>query len=275
MSLSGVLLSGLSGLRAAQTGVSTVSQNIANANTPGYVRAEVVLAPNTQIGIGGGVEIQGVRRAADRFLATASYIAEAARGSASARADMLSRAQANFGDPSSSTSMFAALDDYWSALTELGLDPSSQLRRSDAVSALQATFAEVQRIGGALQDLTAEADQRIGEAISEAQSLINRIHDLNIEINLNRRAGADTSSAENAQSALVDELSALMDVRVTAAADGGVHVRTSGGALLVGITPAQLSYTPNAAPFGTHGVITINEQLGYPTNIEPFLQGGE
>lgn len=275
MSLSGILLSGLSGLRAAQTGVSTVSQNIANANTPGYVRAEVVLAPNTQIGIGGGVEIQGVRRAADRFLATASYIAEAARGSAAARADILSRAQENFGDPSSSTSMFAALDEFWSALTELGLDPSSQLRRSDAVSALQATFAEVQRIGGALQDLTAEADQRIAEAVSEAQSLIDRIHDLNIEINLNRRAGADTSSAENAQSALVDELSALMDVRVTAAADGGVHVRTSGGALLVGITAAQLSYTPNAAPFATHGVITINEQLGYPTNIEPFLQGGE
>jgi flagellar hook-associated protein 1 FlgK len=275
MSLSGALLSAVSGLRAAQTGVSTVSQNIANANTPGYVRAEVALAPNTQVGITGGVDIIGVRRAADRFLATASYIAEAARGSAAARSDILSRAQANFGDPSSATSLFAALDNYWSALTELGLDPASVLRRSDAVSALQATFAEVQRIGEALQDLTLEADQRIGEAVSEAQSLINRIHDLNIEINLNRRAGADTSSAENAQSALVDELSALMDVRATVAADGGLHVRTNGGALLVGIQPAQLSYTPNAAPFATHGAVTINEQLGYPTSIEPFLQGGE
>ena len=33
--LTSVLLAGLSGLRASQTGVATVSQNIANANTPG------------------------------------------------------------------------------------------------------------------------------------------------------------------------------------------------------------------------------------------------
>jgi flagellar basal-body rod protein FlgB len=39
--LTSVLLAGLSGLRAAQTGVATVSQNIANANTPGYKRKDV------------------------------------------------------------------------------------------------------------------------------------------------------------------------------------------------------------------------------------------
>src|SRR5262245_55632769 len=108
--LTSVLLSGLSGLRAAQTGVATVSQNIANANTPGYVRTEMVLAPRTDIGAGAGVEITGIKRAADRFLATASYIATAASGSASARADLLSRAQQTFGDPANASSMFGMLD---------------------------------------------------------------------------------------------------------------------------------------------------------------------
>ncbi|MEZ5958943.1 MAG: flagellar hook-associated protein FlgK [Hyphomonadaceae bacterium] len=272
--LTSVLLAGLSGLRASQTGVATVSQNIANANTPGYVRTEMTLAPRTQIGAGAGVEITGIRRAADRFLATASYIAASAAGSASARADLLSRAQQNFGDPSSASSMFGMVDEYWSALTELGIDPASSLRRADAVSALQATYSEIHRIGDSLQELISEADQRIGDAVSEAQNLINRIAELNNEIRLNKRTGTDTSSAENAQSALIDQLSELMDVRATLQADGSTHVRTGGGALLVGVTAAKLSYTPNPSPYATHGVISLNEEIGSNINIESFLTGG-
>jgi flagellar hook-associated protein 1 len=273
--LTSVLLSGLSGLRAAQTALGVTANNIANANTPGYVRTEISLAPRTQLGAGGGVEISGVQRAADRFLATASYIAAAAHGASSVRADILARAQSAFGDPASNTSMFATLDAFWSALTEISVDPSSTLRRVDAVSTLQATFDEIHRISQSLQDLVAEADQRIADSVANAQGLINRIAALNEEIRLNKRTGADASSAENAQSALIDELSVLLDVRVSPVPEGGVHVRTSGGALLVGLRAATLSYTPNSSPFATHGVISINEELGTQANLEPFLLGGE
>ncbi len=273
--LTSVLLAGLSGLRASQTGLGVTSNNIANANTPGYVRTGVTLAPRSQLGAGAGVEVTGVQRAADRFLATAAYIAQAARGASAARADILARAQANFGDPASNSSMFARLDSFWSALTEIGVDPSSALRRTDAVSALQSTYAEIHRIGQSLQALIVEADERIADAVSEAQSLMNRIAQLNDEIRLTKRAGADSTGAENAQSALIDELSALLDVRVTPQLDGGVHVRTSGGALLVGVAAATISYTPNASPNAAHGVISLNPGLGTQSNLEPFLAGGE
>ncbi|MBC7768381.1 MAG: flagellar hook-associated protein FlgK [Phycisphaerales bacterium] len=275
MSISTVLLSGLSGLRASQTGIGIVSQNIANANTPGYVRTEVTLSALTHLGAGAGVQVENIQRAADRFLATASYIAEGAKGSSAVRADILARAQSSFGDPASTTSMFALLDDFWSGLTELGVDPASALRRVDAVTSLEATYVEVQRVGQTIQDLVAEADQRIGDAVAEAQSLVTRISELNEEIRLNKRTGADASGAENVQSALIDKLAALMEVRVSPLEEGGVHVRTSGGALLVGQTPARLSYQPNSAEFTTHGVIRINEQLGTNSNLEPMLLGGE
>ncbi|GIK50230.1 MAG: flagellar hook-associated protein FlgK [Hyphomonadaceae bacterium] len=275
MSISSVLLSGLTGLRAAQTSIGVVSQNIANANTPGYVRTEVTLSPLTHLGAGAGVKVESVQRAADRFLATASFIAEGARGATAARADILARAQVSFGDPASTTSMFAMLDDFWSAVTELGVDPASALRRGDAVSALEAMYTEVQRVGQSIQDLVAEADQRIADAVNEAQGLIDRIADLNEEIRLNRSTGADSTGAENVQAGLVDRLSMLLDVRVTPQDYGGVHVRTSGGALLVGHAAVKLSYEPNSNPFSTHGVIKVNEHLGGGTNLEPMLLGGE
>jgi flagellar hook-associated protein 1 FlgK len=269
------MLAGLSGLRASQTAIGVASQNVTNANTPGYVRTEVTLTPRTQLGAGEGVDVSGIARAANRFLDTASYIAEAANGSASVRSDMLARAQANFGDPSSDTSMFGLLNDFWSAINEVSVDPSSALRRGDAVSALQSTYTEVQRVAQSLSDLSTEADQRISDDVTNAQDLINRIADLNNQIRLNKRTGADSSGAENAQSALIDQLSSLVDVRVSPVAEGGVQVRTSGGALLVGDTPAQIAYQPNGSTTGAHSVITLNASDGSQTNLEPFLADGE
>ncbi|HVY83796.1 MAG TPA: flagellar hook-associated protein FlgK [Caulobacterales bacterium] len=275
MSLNSVMLSGLSALNAAQSGIRVASQNIANANTPGYVRTEMTLSPLTNLGGGSGVDVTGIKRAADRFLATASYIAEGNKGAAAARADILARAQQSFGDPTSDTSMFGDLDRFWSALSELNVDPSSTLRRDDAIGALQETYAQIHQVGTDVQSLIAEADQRIGESVSEVQDLIDRISKLNDEIQLTKRSGADASGAENAQSALIDQLSGIIDVRASPLAEGGVHVRTSGGALLVGEAPAKLSYTPNTAPFGSHGTISFNADQGAQANLEPYITGGE
>jgi flagellar hook-associated protein 1 len=275
MTISTAMMAGLSGLRAAQTGLSVASQNIANANTPGYVRGILNLEAATQNGAGSGVNIAGVKRAADQFLAAASYIAQGNSGAASARNDLLQRAQAVFGDPNSDTSMFATLDQFWSALEQIGIDPSSALRRADVVSGLSTTYSEIQRVGQSLQSLASEADQRIANDVSEAQDLMNRIAQLNQEIQLSKRTNADTTSTENAQSALVDRLSTLMDVRVSAVPEGGIQVRTSGGALLVGVKAATIAYTPSATPLASHGVITVNADQGIQSNLEPFLQGGE
>jgi flagellar hook-associated protein 1 FlgK len=150
-SLSSILSAGLSSLRASQTAMSVASQNIANANTPGYVRTQVTFAPNTSLGPGAGVSVSSIQRAADRFLATASYLAEGARGASTARAEILARAQAAFGDPASDTSLFATLDDFWSALQVLGVDPSSTLRRDDVVGALQSAYAEMQSVSTSIE----------------------------------------------------------------------------------------------------------------------------
>ena len=64
---------GVSGLQAYQTSLSTTGHNIANANTAGYSRQEVMLEsalPQYQgYGyVGAGVNIQDVRRLSDDFL---------------------------------------------------------------------------------------------------------------------------------------------------------------------------------------------------------------
>ncbi|MET0182161.1 MAG: flagellar hook-associated protein FlgK [Caulobacterales bacterium] len=275
MSISSIISTGLSALQSSQAGMKVSSQNIANANTAGYVRTEINYAPLTQYGGGAGVEVSSIRRAADKFLATAAFIAEANSGAATARSSLLARAQNYFGDPTSSSSMFASIDQIWTSITDLQVDPSSSLARDQVVSAIETAFATISQTASSLQSLIAEADERIGNTVNEMQSLVDRISDLNNEIQLTKRAGADATGVENTQSALIDQLAKLVDLRVEAKPDGGVFVRTSGGALLVGASPAQLDYTPNGASFASHGVIEFNTELGTNSNLEPYILGGQ
>ncbi|MGC8481850.1 MAG: flagellar basal body protein, partial [Acidimicrobiales bacterium] len=59
----------LSGLNAAQTGIDTVSQNISNAGTPGYVREQVNQSAliDTSTGAGAGVTVNSISQLSSAF----------------------------------------------------------------------------------------------------------------------------------------------------------------------------------------------------------------
>ena len=75
MSLTATMKSASSGLTAAQMGLRTVSDNIANVNTPGYVRKQVDQAPLVVNGTGMGVQVTGVKRVTDQYLQMATLTA--------------------------------------------------------------------------------------------------------------------------------------------------------------------------------------------------------
>ena len=79
MSITSMLATAASGLRVAQTGLRVVSDNVANVNTPGYVRKIMDQTSVAQDGVGQGVDVARIRLAADRFLQAASLNA-AGRG---------------------------------------------------------------------------------------------------------------------------------------------------------------------------------------------------
>ena len=96
--LSSILQISSAGLASAQTGINTVSNNVANLNTAGYVREVVNQGTITNQGLGAGVSVTGVVRAANQYLQNASLSASGAAGQASAISGILDQAQALFGD---------------------------------------------------------------------------------------------------------------------------------------------------------------------------------
>ena len=63
MSLSSILNIANSGLATAQTQLRVVSDNVANVNTPGYVRKIADQVSRTTEGMGSGVEVARVSHA--------------------------------------------------------------------------------------------------------------------------------------------------------------------------------------------------------------------
>lgn len=274
MSLTSIFNSGLSGLQAAQAGLKVVSQNIANVNTPGYVRADIDLQSKTLGNAGGGVEIAAFRRAVDKFLSSAALTATAGQGAAGARADILGRAQQAFGDPTSDTSVFAMLDKVFTRSTELSSDPTNTLRRSNLTSAIQSFYKSLSDVSQQIEGLRVETEDRLNEQAASASTLLSRIADLNTQIRVTRASAGDSTSVENAQATLIDQLSSYMDINVAQLDSGGVSVRTGAGALLVGDTAARITYTPANTSFSVSGTLNLIDPNGAAHPLEGLIRSG-
>jgi flagellar hook-associated protein 1 FlgK len=147
MSLNGIVGNALSGLQAAQLGMRTASNNVANANTPGYARTEINQTARNAAGQGMGVEIRR-RSARRRSLSAGRLPARRLRrlGSQSALAATLDRLQAQFGAPDDEGALFGRLNQAFSSLGSAATDSAERVARLSAASDLQSFFDEVQRL---------------------------------------------------------------------------------------------------------------------------------
>lgn len=260
MSLTTVLKTASSGLLASQVSLRAVSDNIANVNTPGYVRKMVDQQPLVVGGMGMGVEISGVKRVTDQYLQIATLSASSDANRWDVVSDYLDNAQSLFGDPSGENFFFSRLDDVFSAFSQVSDDPSSSLLRSQALSKVQDFLTEGGRIGGQFTELGKTVDAQVKADVDRANDLLQTINRLNSDISRAKLANADSSGSENIQSQLVDELATLMNIQVGQKQIGGVTIRSAEGLMLAGDgDAATLSYNRTDA---TKGYIAVEPSNG-------------
>ena len=241
MSLTSIMNIANSGMHAAQTQLRVVSDNVANVNTPGYVRKIADQQSTATQGVGSGVEVARIRLATDRFLQAASLNAGAEAGRQGVRYELFDRIQTLFGDPSGDNSFFTGVDDLFAAFSSVSERPTSSPLRQDILYQAQALFDRGATIGKNIQAAREEADGRLRTAVDTANDLLGQIEDLNKTIASAAAAGDDATGSQNAQATLLSQLSQLMDIKVTGRANGGVMVRTGTGALLAGQGHATLA----------------------------------
>ncbi|KQN39569.1 flagellar biosynthesis protein FlgK [Sphingomonas sp. Leaf407] len=247
--MSDLLSIGASGVRAHQAALTTTSDNIANAATPGYVRRTATLTQvggtSVRLGAGMGVAVSGIARAADSFRSAQVRAA----GSDVARTETgmvwLDRIESALGGQA----LDERMGDFFNAGTALAADPSATAPRAAMLEAAsgvaQAFSGTVRAIDSAIADLdtAAAADAaKLGE-LSSGLAKINE--------GLGRVSDGSAGQAQllDQRDRLLEEMSGLTDVTTTFDSAGRASVRGGGadGALLVhGSDAAKIGYARNA-----------------------------
>ena len=270
MSLNSMMGAALSGLQTAQTGLTTVSNNITNVNTPGYAREIVQQSPLVTGGIGDGVTVDDVKRVTNQYLESANYQATSAAGSSGIISTLLDQAQAAFGDPTQAGNYLNQLSTVFSDFTASANDPASSLPRTQTLDDLSGFLDSTQTVAGTLKSLDTQADGQISNDVSQINQLLTQISTLNVQISKGTAAQANVAGSQDSQSQLLSQLSNLMTINVNTQADGSVVVRSSNGQLLAGNgEAASVAYTPSVTGLG---VITATAA---GTNRSTTLQIGD
>lgn len=278
MSMNGILGNAMSGIQASQLGMRSVSNNIANVNTPGYARTQVNLAARSAGGMGMGVQVTGITRVADVYLQAASLRAAADASSAKASAGILDRLQSQFGGTNDAGSLYGRLIRAFESLGAAAVDPAERVARLSAASDLQSFFDESQRLSAEVRALRDEADRRLSAGVERVNEILVELQTLNVQAQSLNASGADTTGASNRQAELLDELSGLVDIRSEVQLDGRIFVRTENGVSLLDNGRLQLSYV--AAGTGAYGAEygTINAVVsasGATVDLTSAIRSGE
>ncbi len=253
MGLSQALSTAMSGLRANQAALALVSSNVANAETPGYVR-KTINQVQTAVGSGAGVETAGVNRVLDDYIQSQLRTETSGASYASVRANFLSNLQGVYGDPDSSATIEAAFNSLTTALQALSTSPESQSARTGVLNAAQALAQQLNSTSQGIQALRNSAETGLTNAVSTANSALTQIAKINKQLQGYSSQDASTAALLDQRDQYITQISQLMDVRVVKGDGNQISVYTTSGVQLVGgADAAQLS-------FNTQGTVTPSSQ---------------
>ncbi len=277
MSISAAMSNAVLGLRAAGRGAEVVSNNIANALTPGYARRTLDLTS----GYGGGVHIVGVSRHVDAGLASDRRQAEAAHQHHGIRSAFQLRFSDLLGAPGDPTSLAAQLSSFEAALISASSRPDAQDRLDIVANEGRALARQISAASDGVQAARTQADNAITTEVQTLNNALEQVESLNAQINGAQVRSEETAGLEDQRHQVIDQISALVPVRIYQRDGGQVALYSVGGAVLVEGSAATIGFegvgqvTPYMSVAGGHlSGLTVNGQPVSADGSSGALSGG-
>src|SRR3954452_22128864 len=153
MSLTQALSTALSGLTATQTGLALVAGNVANAQTPGYIRETPELVTTGAGDTGSAVRVAQINRVLDQFVQTQLRSESAGGGYADVRANLYNQLQGIYGSPGSPHTLGSVFNAFTTALQDLSTSPDDRSAQIAAVNAAQSLSESLNSTSDGIQSL--------------------------------------------------------------------------------------------------------------------------
>ena len=256
--------------------LALVSQNVANASTPGYA-AEV----STQQALNEGGIAMGVRSGPATRLTDATLQAQT-QAQASTVADLTTRqtalqaidaAQGTPGQGNDLPSLLGALGDAFSTLLN---QPDNQTAQSAVTGAASTLANGINSLSNVYTAQRNTAQASLVSDVATANQTLAQIGSIGTQIVTLKSAGQSTADLENQRDIAVNTLSGLMNVKTLVSPNGDMLVLTTTGLTL----PTRDANGPlsianaNAAPQTTYASGTLPGVMLNGHDVTGQIQGG-
>jgi flagellar hook-associated protein 1 FlgK len=257
---------GLSGLQTTQYGLVVASNNIANANTEGYSRQELVTRSPSSIQIGDNYFGQGVYVGDVRRLG-ADYVEVALRDSLSSKSynehlyglgvemdKMLS---------DQDTGLDKSLQKFFTSIGDIANSPTSQATRSVVIDDLNGVgfkFASMKSV----MDLSKNTlDKDLISFSSQINSLAQDVVSINDAlVDSKSRTGEFSSQLLDSRYRALSNLAEYLDIQVSDESDGSVQVYIAGGiGLITNNKVNKMEASPDGFSGGQHEIYIKGQEV--------------
>ena len=238
---------GLQALTTAQRAIEIAGSNIANANTPGYVRRAPSLRASPQQGgagsvSGAGVTMDELSRVRDQLLDARISTQLAGLGDSEVTSQILREVEAFLNEPSDQ-GLASALTTFFNSLRSLSAnadDPAVRLTVLEEAVTLAQRFTE---IDGNIAAVQTDVATQIQQRISEINAIAERIAQINGEA---QGPASQGQGPVDERDALVEQLSRFGKVTVNENAQGEYSLLLGGHALVSGQEAFDLEVVTNS-----------------------------
>ncbi|MAG35876.1 MAG: flagellar hook-associated protein FlgK [Dehalococcoidia bacterium] len=270
----------LRGLVAQQNALDTVNHNIANANTEGYSRQRVEMAPTQPFSpvstlrphipgqVGTGVEVVAIRRIRDRFIDDQYRKQSQTEEFWKTIASGLQQVESLLAEPGDH-GIGVLVNRLFKAWQEVADNPSSQSARVLLREQAQDLASGLNHIDHNLRELRHDVDLQIALRVPELNDIAQQIASLNAEIMLVLNVGDTPNDLQDQRDLLLDQLNKLGDFESRLMPDGSVGVFWNGRSLVVG----DRADTIIANPFPDRSPVSDAIQISGNTALA-VAQGG-
>ncbi len=276
MSLFATIQQSASALQVSELGLQVAGNNIANANTPGYIRQELIQTPvpGVKVGdliLGYGVRATGVIQKLDNFVVERLRETQSSLSSSEALSETYDQMEAIFSELSDND-LSTRIADFSSSINDVLNQPGNDSLRRLVIERGKSLTGDIRTIGRRLGEISTNLNQEIRNSATEINRLTDQVAELNlriVEIEGGKTSGSDAVGLRDDRLQVLQDLSRIIDIRAIEQPSGAVTVYVGGEYLVADGIQRDVAHALN-----TDGLNSVPEVRIADTDSPLLVSGG-
>lgn len=239
MSASDIFLIGSSGLRAYQTQLSTISQNISNVGSSNYSRRTATISESVVSGSDrvlyrqqanfGGANATGIQRTSDEFLNAQARTTGGELAYSNSYLKWANSVESALND--SDTGIGTTLTSFYSSVDQLAANPADNSLRTSMLYQLEQVTTAFRTSANDLNDVLDQTYESANSDISLLNNALSGLKDINQSLQRAISGTANQAQLLDSRDALLSTITGKLNATVTLDANGAATVTYDGQTL--------------------------------------------